>query len=69
MARKVAISAGVDANDFLLYDLKVDSQMLELLRDEFSKMLDEKDFHITSFQESRGLAGVQGLNGKVCSLL
>ena len=65
IARNVAVAAGFDANDRLLEDLRADSTMLDLLRDEFGKMLKEEQFRVYTFMEGKGLKGVQGLTGKV----
>jgi hypothetical protein len=40
--RKLAACAGFDTNDVLLRNLKFDSTVAKLLREEFAKMLDER---------------------------
>ena len=65
IARNIAVAAGFDANDRLLKDLRADSTMLDLLRDEFGKMLREEKFRVYTFSEGKGLKGVQGLTTKV----
>jgi hypothetical protein len=65
MVRKIAIAAGFDANDRIIRDLVPDSGTLEMLREEFSKMLAARAFKVYTFQEALGYRGVQGLQGKV----
>lgn len=57
MAKRAAIASGFDANDKLLRDLKFDSQMLEILRADFSLMVDETNMYFHSFQEAQGFKG------------
>lgn len=52
-------------NTRLLRDLQVDSQILDLIQDEFLKLLYERSIKVHTFQEGRGLSGVQGFTGKV----
>jgi hypothetical protein len=63
--RNIAIATGLDANDRILRDLAPDSGTLEMLRQEFSKMLGVRAFKVYTFQEARGYKGIQGLQGKV----
>ena len=63
--RNIAIASGFDASERILRDLNVDSGILEMLRDEFGKMLREEKFDIYTFQESKGFKGVQGLTARV----
>jgi hypothetical protein len=49
----------------LLRNLKPDGGHLEILREEFSKMLDERSFKVYSFQEGKGFKGVNLLSRKV----
>jgi triacylglycerol esterase/lipase EstA (alpha/beta hydrolase family) len=65
IAQNIAVAAGFDANDRIVRALRVDSSILELLREDFAKMLDENMFDVFTFQEANGLKGVQGLNDKV----
>lgn len=67
IVRNIAVASGFDASDRNLRDLKIDSPVLELLREAFSKMLKEERFDIYTFQEGRGFRGVRGLTGKVSS--
>ena len=67
VAKNIVVAAGFDANDKNLQDLKVDSGTLEMLREEFAKILDDKrnKFRLYTFQEAQGLKGFPGLSGKV----
>jgi hypothetical protein len=65
IASNIANAALQDTNGSLLTDLQVDSQVLDLIHDDFLKLLHKKNIKIHSFQEGRGLTGVKGLNGKV----
>jgi pimeloyl-ACP methyl ester carboxylesterase len=65
IARNVAVASGFDASDRLLRDLHTDSSVLDLLRDDFSKMLHEDIFDVFTFREAKGLKGVRGLTTKV----
>ena len=69
IARRVAAAVGFDTNDKLLRSLQVDSSELDLLREEFSKMLRSDAFKIHSFQEGKHLTNVPGLHGKVSKSL
>ena len=64
--RKLAACAGFDTNDVLLRNLKFDSSVAKLLREEFAKMLDERRPKVFTFQEAVGLSGFGPLYGKVC---
>lgn len=65
IAYRVARAAGFDANDRMLRTLQQESDVLELLREEFSKRLAAKSFDVYTFQEGLGLSGVRGLSDKV----
>jgi hypothetical protein len=65
--RKIAVLSGFDANDKLLRDLKFDSSVAKLLREEFAKMLGEQKPKVFTFQEAIGLMGFGPLSGKVRS--
>jgi hypothetical protein len=65
IARNIAVASGFDASNRILRDLHVDSSILELLREDFAKMLNENKIDVFTFQEAKGLKGVQSLNGKV----
>ena len=65
---KIAVAdTGLNATDALIRDLKIKSATLGMLREEFSKLLEESDgqIHIQTFQENQGLKGVRGLTEKV----
>lgn len=65
LARNIAVALGFDASDRILRDLRVDSGILDLLVEDFSKMLKEDKFNVYTFMESKGLKGIRGLDGKV----
>lgn len=66
MATGIAKAAYFDTNTKNLQDLKVDSDYLELLREEFQRIVNDQKILIHTFQESQGFKGVRGLNRKVC---
>lgn len=68
MAQNIAKASGFDANAKVLRDLDVDSGTLDMLSEEFSKMLKAEKFQIFTFQEGMGYKGVQILNAKVSEL-
>lgn len=49
----------------LLDALQVDSSVLQIIADEFSKMIRE-DLKVHSFREEKGMSGLYGLDAKVC---
>ena len=63
--RKIAACSGFDANDKTLRDLRFDSSIAKLLREEFVKILEEIHPIIYTFQETRGLSGFGPLSGEV----
>ena len=63
--RRVSAISGFDTNSNLLQGLKPDSERLEELREEFNKMLHEKEWMITSFQETTGISSAPLLKNKV----
>lgn len=65
VAKRIAIALGFDANDANLRDLKPNSEYTTMLREEFGKLLHEKEVYIDTFQEARGYHGISGLRGKV----
>ena len=67
IARKFASALGFSTTQYNLQALQGNTEILEILRDDFARMLGKEAFHITSFQESYGLKGVKGLNTKVHS--
>ncbi|CAO2650032.1 Nn.00g013240.m01.CDS01 [Neocucurbitaria sp. VM-36] len=59
-----AVGFSVSNND--LETLKPNNAMLEILRDDFTKRLDDsKDLQVTSFQETLGFKGVNGFDDKI----
>ena len=63
--RKIAACSGFDANDKTLRDLRFDSSIAKLLREEFVKILEEKRPVMYTFQETMGLPGFGPFSGKV----
>jgi len=65
LASNVVKMALQDVNSKILNDLQVDSEILDLIQDDFLKVLHESNISVHSFQEGEGLAGVRGFSGKV----
>jgi hypothetical protein len=65
VAGHIAKLSGFDTSSELLRNLKPDGSHLEILREEFGIMLNERSFKITSFQEGKGYKGVNFLSAKV----
>ncbi|KAK4108082.1 hypothetical protein N656DRAFT_452244 [Canariomyces notabilis] len=67
LASKLIALALADSNSKLLSDLEVDSAILDLIHDDFLKTLSRapSPIRIHSFQESRPLTGIKGLNSKI----
>ena len=63
--RRIVSVVGFDTHDQILQDLRPESKILELVREEFCDIWRERGFTVRTFQESQGIAGVRGLNGKV----
>lgn len=62
----IAKAAFQQPNNTLLHDLEVDSQILDLIQEDFITILDEyQDINIHTFQESEGLSALTGFSGKV----
>jgi hypothetical protein len=63
--------AGFDTNNSILRQLDENNEMLIMIQEEFMRVLENRAPSLTiySFQEAKGLAGVQGLNSKACQLL
>lgn len=53
------------SNDRLLSGLEIDSEILDLIQEDFLRVLQGADISVHSFQESRGLSGIKGFSGKV----
>ena len=64
--RRIVSAVGFDTHDQILQALQPGSEILELAREEFYDIWRERGFAVRTFQESQGIAGVRGLNGKVC---
>ncbi|PLB54716.1 hypothetical protein P170DRAFT_505433 [Aspergillus steynii IBT 23096] len=65
LAHNLVAVALKDLNPNLLRDLEVDSQMLEIIHNDFRKILHAGRIRVHTFQEAQGLTVVPGLNGKV----
>lgn len=65
MASHIVKAAGFDTNTTILEQIVNKSPELENLRERFSPLLQEKSFHVRTFQEGHGMKGMAGLNGKV----
>ena len=63
--RRIVSVVGFDTHDQILQALQPGSEILELGREEFCEIWRERGFTVRTFQESQGIAGVRGLNGKV----
>jgi 2-polyprenyl-3-methyl-5-hydroxy-6-metoxy-1,4-benzoquinol methylase len=64
IAAKLVAVALMDANSKLLSDLRVDSEILDLIQEDFLKLLHHVPMTIHTFQEGRAVVGVKGVNGK-----
>ena len=51
----------------LLQALQIDSSVLQIIADEFSKMVRSDEIKIYSFREEKGMSGLYGFDAKVCS--
>jgi hypothetical protein len=56
--RNITIATGFNTNDYILYNLAPNSGTLEILRQEFSKILGVRAFKIYTFQEIQGYKGI-----------
>ena len=63
--RRIASAAGFDTHGRILQALQPGGEILEMAREEFCELWREKGFIVRTFQESQGIVGVRGLNGKV----
>jgi hypothetical protein len=66
--QRIAAAVGFDTSDKILRSLNIDSEVLQRLRPQFRKMLDDDAFLVYSFQEGLGLKGIRGLTRKVCDI-
>lgn len=65
LAANIVTMALQSSNSRLLSDLRVDSQILDLVQEDFLRILYEDKIKVHSFQESRGVTGIKGFSGKV----
>ena len=63
--RRIVSAVGFDTQGQVLQALQPGSEILELAREEFCELWRLKGFAVRTFQESQGIAGVRGFNGKV----
>ena len=63
--RRVAAVTCMDTNDRNVHILRYDSPELEMAREEFTRQWRQGRFTVKTFQEAKGLKGLQGLNEKV----
>lgn len=67
LASNLVAMALMDSNTRLLEELRVDSEALGVIQEDFLKILylSADNVRIHSFQEGRALSGVKGFDGKV----
>ncbi|KAH0045052.1 hypothetical protein KCU78_g285, partial [Aureobasidium melanogenum] len=65
IASNLARLALQDSNKRLLESLEVNSEVLDNIHEEFKTIVFERTMKIHTFQESRGITGMKGLNEKV----
>ena len=65
MASNLVAVALQASNKTIIGALKVDSEVLENIHEQFIKIATRQDIRVHSFQEARGMLGVKGLSGKV----
>lgn len=65
LASNIVAAAFIDSTSRLLTDLEVDSQILDLVHEDFLKLLHEHRIRVHSFQEGRAMTGIKGFNDKV----
>lgn len=65
IATKIASRSGFNVNDRNVRDLRGDTGMLLLLRQEFGKMLDAGKFLVSTFQEAQGISRFGPLSARV----
>lgn len=58
-----------DSNQRVLDALRINSEVLESIHDQFKKTVSESNIKIHSFQEARGISGIKGLHGKVLVMI
>lgn len=65
IASNLAKLALQDPNTRLVKALEVNSEVLDNIQEEFKTIIHARNIKVHSFQESRGLSGMKGLDGKV----
>lgn len=65
IASNLAALALQDSNDNLLRTLDVNSEVLDMINEEFKNIVYQGKIKIHSFQEARAITGIKGLHGKV----
>jgi hypothetical protein len=67
IAANLARVALQDANKKILETLEVNSEVLDNIHENFKNLVFKGGMKIHSFQEAKGIAGIKGLDEKVCS--
>ena len=62
---KIATITLQDVDEKVLRALETNSEMLENIQRAFRRILDDRKLQIQSFQEERGISGINGISGKV----
>ena len=65
MASNLAAVALQDSNKTITRALKVDSEVLENIHEQFIRIATIQGIRVHSFQEARGMLGLKGVSGKV----
>jgi hypothetical protein len=65
IAERLVRAAGFDTNPVIIKQLTIHSPELGNLNEKFISLLRSQNFDVITFQESRGMEGIYGLNGKV----
>ena len=65
MASNLAAVALQDSNKTITRALKVDSEVLENIHEQFIRIATIQGIRVYSFQEARGMLGLKGVSGKV----
>jgi hypothetical protein len=68
IASNLARLALQDSNKKIIETLEVNNEVLDNIHEEFKTIAFERTMKIHSFQEARGIAGMRGLDEKVCFL-
>ena len=67
IAANLARVALQDANKKILETLEVNGEVLDNIHENFMNLVFKGGMKIHSFHEAKGIAGMKGLDGKVCS--